>query len=521
MKKWIILLILFPLFVCAQKVYERDLRREVKEIFADSAASVIQDSIAFPVDTTALKLLNMDEGRVAYVKDVGWFIVADSAHVEDSEKYFDHPTSGLQWALIGDAINTINIQDPQDNYEASNLIPDYSFEDGGTTPIGWNNMTGPDNNFEAWRDNTLDDKLTVWDPVNALHGGHCLKIDGGTSDVVMYWLDSCATSTLYTFSYYRKGTITGTAKIYWRLWFFDGDGASIAPVLTWNTGDINTIESTWTKVDTFKTSPANAVYYKLELTVNDADWTNATVYLDFLEFYAAASTPGWVDTDKILTLDNEENWLEIKRIETEHLVLNANKMGAFTINMASPVFDTYGYNAPFVVNDPDGSPKVWIDEHGNLWVDRDRNYITRGDGGVSAMHIGHALGWEHLSLGTTSGWMFKMNDSSGTVNKKITMQQWNTEDVTHTWTPGTSMLGSASLIDQGQRDSSAVFRASQSNIIFSVDTSVVRNQLRYTKIGLPADSTKGDIVFLNENDADADTIAIFNGTHWKYFISDN
>ena len=59
-------------------------------------AAMIGDSIAFPVDTTALKLLNMDEGRVAHVKDVGWFVVADSAKWEGVIA-FDHPTAGLQW----------------------------------------------------------------------------------------------------------------------------------------------------------------------------------------------------------------------------------------------------------------------------------------------------------------------------------------------------------------------------------------------------------------------------------------
>jgi len=38
--------------------------------------------------------------------------------------------------------------------------------------------------------------------------------------------------------------------------------------------------------------------------------------------------------------------------------------------------------------------------------------------------------------------------------------------------------------------------------------------------GVPASPADGHFYFLNNNNADADTIAVYNGTSWKYFISD-
>ncbi len=79
----------------AQKVRGRDLAQSAK----DTIAAVIQDSISFPVDTTALKLLNMTEGRVAYLKDpAGWWTIIDSTY---DESYCiiaaPHPTAAKQW----------------------------------------------------------------------------------------------------------------------------------------------------------------------------------------------------------------------------------------------------------------------------------------------------------------------------------------------------------------------------------------------------------------------------------------
>jgi len=59
-----ILVFAFCVQAQAQKVRGRDFAQSAY----DSIATVISDSIAFPVDTTALKLLNMDEGRVAILK---------------------------------------------------------------------------------------------------------------------------------------------------------------------------------------------------------------------------------------------------------------------------------------------------------------------------------------------------------------------------------------------------------------------------------------------------------------------
>ena len=83
-----------------RKVRGRDLAQSAY----DSIATVIQDSIAFPVDTTALKLLNMDEGRMAYVRSgsgKGWWTVIDSIYSElYSIKATGHPTSGEQWTFL-------------------------------------------------------------------------------------------------------------------------------------------------------------------------------------------------------------------------------------------------------------------------------------------------------------------------------------------------------------------------------------------------------------------------------------
>ena len=76
----------------------------------EAMADIVSDSIAFPVDTTALKLLNMAEGRVAYLKQLsgtdsagvgaGFFVVTDSLFTYSKATYgyvYKHPTAGLQW----------------------------------------------------------------------------------------------------------------------------------------------------------------------------------------------------------------------------------------------------------------------------------------------------------------------------------------------------------------------------------------------------------------------------------------
>jgi len=50
MKKWIIILLLFPLLICAQKVYKRDLGRDVKDLMADSANAIITDTLNYKVN---------------------------------------------------------------------------------------------------------------------------------------------------------------------------------------------------------------------------------------------------------------------------------------------------------------------------------------------------------------------------------------------------------------------------------------------------------------------------------------
>lgn len=61
----IILLIL----ICNILYGQRRVRgRDFTESAKDTIGAIVGDSISFPVDTTALKLLNMDEGRVAYLK---------------------------------------------------------------------------------------------------------------------------------------------------------------------------------------------------------------------------------------------------------------------------------------------------------------------------------------------------------------------------------------------------------------------------------------------------------------------
>jgi len=94
------------------------IRSVVRDSLGTSVAETIQDSIAFPVDTTALKLLNMDEGRMAYLKQLssantnggGWFVVKDSTY---DEQYggvaFSHPTSGLQWVRIEYLDGAVNV----------------------------------------------------------------------------------------------------------------------------------------------------------------------------------------------------------------------------------------------------------------------------------------------------------------------------------------------------------------------------------------------------------------------------
>jgi hypothetical protein len=89
------------------KVKWRDLapqtQKTISDLAVDSAASVIQDSIAFPTDTLALQQLNMDEGRVAEVRDGagrGKWTVIDSAYAENkstSGYVLSHVSSGFQW----------------------------------------------------------------------------------------------------------------------------------------------------------------------------------------------------------------------------------------------------------------------------------------------------------------------------------------------------------------------------------------------------------------------------------------
>ena len=69
-------------------------------------AAVIDDSLTFPQDTTALKLRSLVAGRVAYLKQYsstdtlggGWFFAIDSAFAESgSNDYFDSGIPGVQW----------------------------------------------------------------------------------------------------------------------------------------------------------------------------------------------------------------------------------------------------------------------------------------------------------------------------------------------------------------------------------------------------------------------------------------
>ena len=84
--------------------------RDLAQSAYDSIATVIQDSIAFPVDTTALKLLNMDKGRVAFTRGLdatsnpnlggGQWNVIDSIYAETFATLGyakSHVTDGFQW----------------------------------------------------------------------------------------------------------------------------------------------------------------------------------------------------------------------------------------------------------------------------------------------------------------------------------------------------------------------------------------------------------------------------------------
>jgi len=132
----ILLIIISSCIAQSKKIYKRDLSREVKEMFSDSAEAVvdtltssakdtinafiedsittattqwrsdIEDSISTATDTTALKLNTGSEGHLCYLKQLssantnggGWFVAADSTYPEPFGNWaFDHPTSGLQW----------------------------------------------------------------------------------------------------------------------------------------------------------------------------------------------------------------------------------------------------------------------------------------------------------------------------------------------------------------------------------------------------------------------------------------
>jgi len=115
------------------KVYKRDLSREVLEMFSDSAEAVvdtltqsakdtinafIEDSISTENDTTALKLNDAPEGHLCYLKQLssantnggGWFVAIDSAYAEQyGGVAFSHPTAGLQWVRDGLDAGIVNV----------------------------------------------------------------------------------------------------------------------------------------------------------------------------------------------------------------------------------------------------------------------------------------------------------------------------------------------------------------------------------------------------------------------------
>lgn len=202
-----------------EKVYKRDLSREVNEMFVDSAMSVagdtadvlraeftaeLKDSIAFPVDTTALKLLNMAEGRVAYVKQLsstntnggGWFVTRSVTFCQlilgDSTSngvtIFDHLTAEKRWvreectkgrklnALWGGAMadgsenDRFGIQAVFDAATNGNTIyfPDGDYRSDSTLTI----------DTEVKIEFDLNSTLTLTDTLDSVTGFHLLRVDG-------------------------------------------------------------------------------------------------------------------------------------------------------------------------------------------------------------------------------------------------------------------------------------------------------------------------------------------------------
>ena len=482
------------------------------------------DLINTVADTASLATIRGGDGQVMYLRQYsstdtsggGWFIVRTSSE-STGTNYFSHPDPAKQWVRRDtDAWLRTDTQTNITN-QTDNIIVDWSFEEMGPTVIAWG-ATAPELGFWEWRRASDDVNIVYNDPDNALHGNYVAKIDTNTGDIAyQLWL-SMDSLTQYTFSYYRKATVGDSGDFYWRFTYADSADAGISG---WNWNQAIDISEGWTKHDTTFTSPGGTEKLKLQLYSLDANWSDATLYIDFISLFADSVTPTYVDTKDSpeRTMDNKENWYHIEKLEVDDISIK----GSFKMHL-DPSYSTFRYGNPFTIYNYNNKEVMWIDDAGNVWVNEDILFITRGTDGVSAAHLRHSAGWDGISLGTTKGFTFSMNSLDGTFPyKKITFLQRNQVDSSYTFIPGRTGFGSKSLVSYLYQDSSETVLIDElSKVVLGYDSTVIRNIIKYDlTTGLPLYPQRNQFVFLNDNPVDIDTLAIFNDYVWKYFISDS
>jgi len=184
------------LFAQRDKVRGRDLLPSAKDTMDARSRTIVSDSIsyAFATDTTALKLLDLPEGRTAYVKDSpgkGLWTVIDSLYPESySIIATRHPTQGLQW------VRNKYLETKSINVLWAGVVGDSTTDD--TDNINQLFREAHDNEWSKVHFPESNPKYRITSPILINPGTFNFEVSGGGLNSVIFADSARWTSTLPT-----------------------------------------------------------------------------------------------------------------------------------------------------------------------------------------------------------------------------------------------------------------------------------------------------------------------------------